>query len=98
MTGNGALPASAAFQEELDREREALRSFPAGMQIMRPDGQRPDSGTEAAPETPGSPRPRAVLDFPERSKKAAVCRISPPAVSRPFWRFSSEYKIFSAGW
>lgn len=57
MTGNGALPASAAFQEELDRERETLRSFPAGMQIMRPDGQRPDSGTEAAPETPGSPAP-----------------------------------------
>lgn len=57
MTGNGALPASADFQEELDREREALRNFPAGMQIMRPDGQRPDSGTEAAPETPGSPAP-----------------------------------------
>ena len=57
-------------------------------------GQRHGSGAGNA----RFPRPRAVLDFPERSKKAAVCRISPPAVSRPFWRFSSEYKIFSADW
>jgi len=57
MTENGALPASAAFQEELDREREALHSLPAGMQIMRQAGQSPDSGTERAPDTSGSPTP-----------------------------------------
>ena len=97
MTGNGAL----RLRRLPGRTRQGARGsaqLPGRHADHAPGrakaGQRHGSGAGNA----RFPRPRAVLDFPERSKKAAVCRISPPAVSRPFWQFSSKYKIFSAGW